>query len=399
MTARFARGLVNVRSMYRVLGLVCVALTGVAHAEEEVAEEQKLHLHGFVSQGFLKSTKNNFLAESKDGSFEFFEAGLNVQRTLNDQLRMGVQLFSRDLGPNGDYKVLVDWAYLDYRWRNWLGLRAGRIKIPFGLYNDTSDIDAAHAPALLPQAVYPAENRNFLLAQTGGELYGYRELGKAGALDYRLYGGTVFLDLPRPQAGSPISVVGLTIPYLVGARVLWETPLEGLKVGVSAQRLRLETDIFDTRDPMMPARIEADIPATLAMASIEYTVDDFVFAAEYARWFLSIESSDPMAVPEIEQTNERAYVLASYRVTPRIQPSAYYGLFYVDAGTTIGRASKQHDAAAALRIDLTQNWLLKLEAHHMRGTASLSSALNDNLPLEQLKNNWLLFVVKTTAYF
>jgi hypothetical protein len=124
-----------------------------------------------------------------------------------------------------------------------------------------------------------------------------------------------------------------------------------------------------------------------------------VFAAEYARWFTRIESTDQAALPNSKETNERAYALASYRVTPRFQPSAYYSVFYPNAGDGKGRASKHHDAAATLRIDLNANWLLKLEAHYMRGTATLTPALNDNLPLDQLDNRWLLFVLKTTAYF
>ena len=45
----------------------------------------------------------------------------------------------------GDYVLnsWADWFDLDYRWKDWLGLRAGRVKLPYGLYNDTSDIDAA----------------------------------------------------------------------------------------------------------------------------------------------------------------------------------------------------------------------------------------------------------------
>ena len=98
---------------------------------------------------------------------------------------MGVQIFARDLGPIGDYGVKADWFYLDYRWRDWLGVRAGRNKIPFGLYNDASDADSARVPVLLPQSVYPTRNRDFLLAQTGVEVYGYLGLGPGGALDYR----------------------------------------------------------------------------------------------------------------------------------------------------------------------------------------------------------------------
>ena len=36
-------------------------------------------MHGFISQGYLKTDNNNFLAEdSSDGSGKFFEAALNA---------------------------------------------------------------------------------------------------------------------------------------------------------------------------------------------------------------------------------------------------------------------------------------------------------------------------------
>jgi hypothetical protein len=42
---------------------------------------------------------------------------------------------------------------------------------------------------------------------------------------------------------------------------------------------------------------------------------------------------------------------------------------------------------------------VKLEAHFMRGTAALDSSLNNNVPLSDLTNQWVLFAAKTTAYF
>jgi hypothetical protein len=358
------------------------------------AEADELQVHAFVSQGFLKSSANNFLADTERGSFEFFEAGLNLSRSVTDKLRMGLQLFTRDLGPLGNYAARVDWAYLDYRWRDWLGFRAGRIKLPFGLYNDTSDIDAAHPTALLPQAVYPAQNRDFLLAQTGAELYGYRRLGRPGALDYRFYAGTIFLDVPPTPPGSPIGILKLAIPYVVGGRLMWELPVEGMKLGASVQHLSLETELLDGRDPTMPKVVTADAGVLLAQASFEWTVDDFVFAAEYARWYSRVESNDPMS-DGVKNTQVRGYAQASYRLSRWVQPSAYYGVYYPQAGMTTGKESKQHDAATTLRLDLNPNWLLKLEAHAMRGTAALTPELNPG----DTARSWLLFVVKTTVFF
>jgi hypothetical protein len=59
----------------------------------------------------------------------------------------------------------------------------------------------------------------------------------------------------------------------------------------------------------------------------------------------------------------------------------------------------QHDFAGTIRFDLLPYWLLKLEAHFMRGTADLAPRLNGNTSREELVRDWGLFLAKTTAYF
>ncbi|KAB2892910.1 MAG: hypothetical protein F9K40_17595 [Kofleriaceae bacterium] len=365
------------------------AATATAHADE-LGEpvEASVAIHGFVSQGFLYTSDNNYLADTEDGSFEFAEAGVNVTRQLGDELRVGMQLFARDLGPLGNYSAKLDWFYLDYRWRDWLGLRAGRLKLPFGLYNDSVDVDAVHPVALLPQSVYPARNRDFLLAQTGVELYGYHDLGALGALDYRAYGGTIFLD-PGESSNPAVRLVALDIPYVIGARVLWEPPVEGLRIGASAQAARLESEL------LAPAPVSFDIDALFWVASVEYSADRLFVAGEYSRWHLDTTSSDQMLAPDRSTTSERAYVLAAFRVRPWLQPGGYYAVYFPDVAQREGKEGHQHDVAATLRFDITPHWLVKLEGHYLRGTADVAASLN---PTGE-SNRWQMLVAKTTAYF
>jgi hypothetical protein len=354
-----------------------------------------LEVHGFVSQGFLLTSANEYLARSSSGSFHFSEAGLNFTLPATDRLRLGLQLFARDLGTGSDYRAVFDWYYLDYLWRDWLGVRAGRVKLPFGLYNDTSDTDSARTAILLPQSVYPARNRDFLLAQTGFEIYGYARLGAAGGLDYRLYGGTIFLD-PRPRPGSPITILDLDVPFVVGARVLWGPPIDGLRLGGSLQVLRLDSDLLV---PGSPGPLTLKVPATLWVASVEYAVRDLLLAAEYSRWLVRSESSDPSVMPEASTVSERAYVMAGYRVSPWFQAGAYYALQFPDVDHRKAREAVQHDLALTLRFDVEPYWLIKVEGHYMHGTAGLTSTLNGARPLSALVPDWALLVLKTTAYF
>lgn len=376
------------------------AVRGAAAADVPIDEDHKLEAHGFVSPGFVITTGNNYLAKSKRGSFEFSEVGINFTVAVTDKLRTGVQLFARDLGPVGNYAPRADWFYLDYRFEDWLGIRAGRVKIPFGLYNDTADIDAARVPVLLPQSIYSITSRDFLLAQTGGEIYGRIRMGALGAFEYRLYGGTIFIDA-NAQSTVDVPVRAIDVPFVAGERLVWETPVDGLRVGGSLQALKLDIDYtIPAGVPGLPAGpASLNLPVTLAVGSAEYARDRLLLAAEYSRWTVRFDSSVPLAGTAPKAVSERAYVMGSYRLTNWLTPGAYYSVMYPDVENRSGRDKSMHDVAATLRFDVNSWWLVKLEGHFMSGTAGLDATLNDNTPIAKLEQNWGAFFVKTTAHF
>jgi hypothetical protein len=382
-------------------GMALVATPAPAAADwHEADAASDLDVHAFVSQGFIKSTDNNYLANSERGSFEFAEAGINFTKALTDRLRVGLQLFTRDLGPIGNYEAKFDWFYLDYRFADWLGIRAGRTKLPFGLYNEINDADAARVPIILPQSVYPVRSRDYLLAQTGLEIYGYRTLGRAGALDYRLYGGTIFIEVTPTTSATRID--NLNIPYMAGARLMWETPLDGLRAGGSVQALRFEGNLTVPPTPGVMGSGgsgKLELPALLWVASLEYAAHDALFAAEYSRWRVKIETTPSTLFPNSDTTSERFYVMAAYRLRHWFTPGAYYSVIYPNVEDRKGRDAWQHDAAATLRFDINAHWLLKLEGHYMKGTADLQTNLNNNVPKIRLERDWGLLLAKTTAYF
>lgn len=362
--------------------------------------------HGFVSQGFMKTSQNNYLTQSQRGSFEFNEVGLNLTKEFGDRLRVGMQLFMRDLGPIGNYKPQFDWFYLDYQFFDWLGLRAGRIKIPFGLYNEINDVDAARQAILLPQSMYPTQNRDYLLAQTGFELYGRTPYSKLGSLEYRAYGGTIYLD-----SSSQPNLDKVDIPYVFGGRLMWETALDGLRMGATYQALNIQADFvldaatlayFQAAGALGPGATERTpihLPVQMGVASVEYAAHDLLISAEYSRWYAKLTSDVADAIPPTKAINERMYVMASYQITPWFSPGAYYSLWFPDTTNRKGPAQQQHDVALSLRFDPMEHWLVKVEGHYMNGTASLNQELNGGTPNSQLTNDWLLFMLKTTAYF
>jgi hypothetical protein len=355
-----------------------------------------LEVHGFVSQGFIRSTGNDYLvSDSEGGSFNFNEVGINFSSQLTDRFRVGIQLFAYDLGTLGNYTVNADWYSMDYRLRDWFGIRVGRLKMPLGLYNDVSDIDAARTPILLPASLYPATNRDFFLAQTGAEIYGYLSSQRMGALEYRLFGGSVAINLPTQLA---LQVPDLTIPYVAGGRLMWETPLEGLRIGVTGLVLKADITVI----PPAPGVEYTEKQIIYSgYASIEYAAHDLLLQAEgvQERRETTITSTPS---PTTAIVSEGGYGLAAYRVTRWLQPGLYYSFYYANRnlgsqinGTTNGE-NIQDDLAATLRFDINAFWLIKLEGHYMHGTALAADAAGS---LATSPENWALFLIKTTAYF
>ncbi len=236
-------------------------------------------------------------------------------------------------------------------------------------------------------------------------------LGDGGHLDYRAYGGTVFADFDQPTSG-PYQITGVRWPYLVGGRLMWETPLEGLRLGGSVQALELDTDILLTQylimnDPMtmmdvvVPSSTEftLSISAVLWVASIEYAAHDLLLAAEYNQQHISLDSTVPTLYPATESVSQRMYGMIAYRFTDWFQASFYYSLFYPDKDDRMGRDSRQQDLALTARFDINEHWLFKLEGHFMNGTAGLDPALNDGVDRVRLTRDWAVILLKTTAYF
>lgn len=398
-------------------GLALVAVATPSHAQDTAASEDAsiaadapVEIHGFVSQGFILGIQNEYLARSKRGSVEFSEAGINFTKPLTSNLRAGLQLFAHDLGPLGNYRTQFDWYYLAYHATDWLGVRVGRIKVPFGLYNELNDIDVARVPILLPQSIYQADHREYLFAQTGGEVYGDIALPGAGSLEYRVYGGTLSSDLPR-TAPEGVTVADVRVPYLYGGRLLWYTPLEGLAAGMSGQGVRFDVDYRLDADylaglqaeGLVPPEQGAELPVKLRVirwvASLQYAAYDWELSAEYSRWAGDIYSRTPEFLPP-HLVNERYYVMASYRLSPWFTPGVYYSGFFANVDERKGHENYQHDVAATTRFDLNAHWLLKLEGHLMRGTAALDNpTLNGGANRADLEPTWGMLLAKTTAYF
>jgi hypothetical protein len=399
-------------------------------------------IHGFASQGFLKSSANNYLSVSTErGSFAFSEEALTVTALPVPNLRVAAQVFARDLGPQGNQNVTIGWALGDYRVRDWLGFRAGRVKMPVGLYNILVDADVARPEILQPGGVYPLSIRDITGAVDGGSLYGTVALGVAGALDYEVWGGTEDIDeayivrrFHRDGAAASlpalaslrianldynVSEIEANMDHLYGGALEWRPPVAGLRLRASGFTAESNFSALTTYTGFMgPA------PVSLATRSrTHYEQPYFLYAsAEYqraglrltaesvwskARQTITVTGMPGPALPAVPRENRpvASYAQVAYRVTDRLQASTYYSVSYDDRGDKQGQRfvrtgqpvhrAWQKDLAFSGRLDITSHWLAKVEWHSFDGTQNMSVVENP----QGLKQRWKLVLAKTTVHF
>jgi hypothetical protein len=194
-----------------------------------------IQIHSFASQGYSLSNDNNFLTmKTSQGSFAMTDGGVNISTQITDNLRVGAQVYDRNIGSLGDWHPILDWAVVDYRFKDWFGVRAGKVKTVLGLYNDTQDADFLHTWALLPQSTYPLDLRSTYAAHTGGDVYGQIPLRNLGSVSYTGYFGTVPFDkyggYAYALAESGLPATSFT-SKMGGLDLRWNTSVPGLAVG------------------------------------------------------------------------------------------------------------------------------------------------------------------------
>lgn len=400
------------------VGVKILALVLFAFSARDISAQNALNnvdIHGFVSQGFLYTTENNFLADSSDnGSFEFNELGVNFSTQLSDDLRIGMQLFSRDLGDFDNNEVNIDWAFGDYKFRDWLGFRAGIIKQPGLLFTETRDIDSLRTSVILPQNVYHDSLREAFLMVQGIGVYGNIPMEDLGDLSYQaLWGGTNV----EPDGGvaSFIRTVGpfsevhsLDFDELYVGYLEWMPPVSGLKFIGSYMFTKADIPVTagPGLGPLAGTLLNVEFSSVDIFSSgVEYTLDKWTFMAEALRVNLTSKLVIPGMSLQETARNLGWYVSASYRFNDWFELGSYYEDFYPDIEDTNGSELKaqglddfgawQRDLALSTRFDVTSNLIFKLEAHYVDGTSELNPDLNST----EMKQHWLMFASKISYMF
>lgn len=360
-------------------------------AQEFKLFDRTVQVHGFVSQGFVYTNDNNWLTmNTSQGSAAFTDFGLNVSTPLTDRLRVGAQVYDRNLGQLGQYHPSLDWAVVDYRFKSWFGVRGGKVKTTLGLYNDTQDLDFLHTFALLPQSMYPTDLRDATIAHVGGDFYGDIALKhRLGDLSYTAYAGH---RSDSAYSGYPYLLAGFGTIFTsfgglqYGGDLHWNTPVKGLLIGAS----RLDQDTTGKGTSLnLLNRTGSRLPYS------EWSKADWTnqFYGQFMHGKLRLESEYRRYLRNQiifggSSTNLNDvrgwYAAASYRVVKRLEVGSYYSRYSIISLFTgvlaaVGIPNQTdtslpqnhiYDKVITGRVDINKFWNVKVEGHFMDGYGS-----------------------------
>jgi hypothetical protein len=378
----------------RIAGLVIACFCAgqlTSQAQDFKLFDRDVQIHGFASQGFIYTNDNNWLTmNTSQGSGAFTEFGVNVSSSVTDKLRVGAQLYDRNLGRLGQYHPSLDWAVADYRFKSWFGVRGGKVKTTLGLYNDTQDLDFLRPFALLPQSVYPTDLRDATIAHLGGDVYGSIFLKhRLGDLSYTVYAGhrsdSIYSGYPYllSQFGTLFKSFG-GLHY--GADIRWNTPVKGLLIGAS----RMDQDTTGKG-----SSVNQVDPASGRIPYSEHSKADWTnqFYGEYTHGKLRIDSEyrryvrDQMIFGGTSENPDDVrgwYVSGAYRIAKRFELGSYYSRYTITSiiegvlasegfpsqTDTSLPANHIYDKVITGRVDLKTFWNVKVEGHFMNGYGS-----------------------------
>lgn len=376
-------------------------------------------LHGFASQGFIDSYKNNFLAHSVSGTIKMTDIGLNANWQPIQSLRIGAQGYYRNLGDFNENSVVLDWGVIDYQPWDFLGIRAGKVKMPLGLYNEVRDSTFLLPMVFLPQSIYDESRRDSNLAYIGAGIYGNISCGRYGDLDYHVFSGeTDFPDESQLEENNTTSAIA-AIERNNSLPANRQNPL----IPASFNSLDRESDdlyggalVYNTpfglrlSGTLLHSKASVYLNGSSQPAGNTLTHKRFVLSAEYSNehWLLAGEYSETdrtttmFGVTNLDGPSQSWYVMVCYNPFENWTFSLLYDEFYrlkhdkhsEDRPQAEPFSGWRKDIGAGVRYDLNSWCNLKVEYHYIDGTAMQLNVINDDP-----QRYWSYFAAKVSVVF
>jgi hypothetical protein len=376
-------------------------------------------VHGFASQGYINSTSNNFLAHSRSGSIKMSDVGVNANWQPLDSLRFGAQAYYRNLGDYNENSVVLDWGGVSYQPFDIIGIRAGKVKMPLGLYNEVRDSQFLLPMVFLPQSIYDESRRDTNLAYIGAGLFGNIDCGRFGDIDYHLFSGeTDFPDESQLQQNNvssaiaainrnnavPASKKNPLIPDsyesldresddLYGGALVYNTPI-GLRLGATLIHSKASIYLNDSSEA-----VGNTLTHKRFVFSAEFSTEQWLIVSEYGE---TDRTTTMFGSTTLDGPSQSWYVMACYSPFENWTFSVLYDEFYRmkhdkhsdDRPQSEPYTGWRKDMGFGVRYDINSWCNVKLDYHYIDGTAMQLSVIN-----EDPKRYWSYFAARLSVVF
>ena len=363
-------------------------------------------IHGFASQAFTMTSDNQFFGETTDGSLGFTELGINGSYRPLPSLMLSAQALSRRAGEVDDGDIRLDYGFVDFTAlsnenRRW-GVRAGRMKNPYGLYNETRDVAFTRPTIFLPQGIYFEQVRPLVLSSDGLSAYGEERTE---------YGNfSVQLNAVRLDADNTDTELAFLSQKTAGHLENNISFVGQLLYNYDADRIRAAISLVDGTLDYKPASrdflADGSIHITPLVLSLQYNAEDWSLTTEFLHEWVDYNDFGAF-FPDQSITAQSYYLQGSYRFYPGWEALLRYDAFYPnkddkngDILAASGLPSSRGfatDWTVGLRWDLNAHAMVRAEYHRINGTASLP--LQDNPDPSQWVQKWNMFSLQVSVRF
>lgn len=323
------------------------------------AMQDVVQVHGFGGWAYARTDGNNYLIGTEDGSYSNSYFALNVSANPYEKFSTSVQTLWKTT-KNG-LEMEFDYAFAEWMFYDWLRLRVGKVKCPFGIYAEVWDVGTIRPFYALPPSMY-APGSFATKSYFGLGFTGMRFLSGGWGIQYDLYGGEFeYPPVLQPNPENPTEEIeALPISTdAVGGRIAVSTPLDGLSIG------------FSTFNGDSMIAVAGAMEEALQMISgrhystafhVEYLMDAVSLRAEYARTD-KISGEDDLLMSAY-------YIEAAYTFLEHWQAAALFdvqSMEFVNLELPIEIPGDHKQGAVGLNYWFNPNFVLKLSYHYVQG--------------------------------
>ncbi len=384
-------------------------LTAISYSALSYADflDGKVQVKGFLTQGFFHSSGNNVYGHSDDSiASGLTEIGLNLTYKPLDNLTFMVQGLYKRAGQVDDGSFHVDHGLAELilfnNGQTQGGLRMGRVKSPFGLYNETRDVAFTHPTILLPMGLYFDRSRTIFLSADGGQVF-IKHNDDLGQLHVRFFYGMPISDNNEAiDAFLSFSTRGKVITrpsFITQLRYDTNDDSTALALTYANTELKYRPSVND----FLNAGTFSVSPFVI---SARHTFDDLTLTAEYSlRWNQISHLGGVYRARKF--ISENYYLEASYRLLPELQATIRYDVNHQDIKDRSGERARKAGLPShlsfsnswvfGLQWNINSAWMIRGDYYLNHGTSWLAQADNPNKNLTV--QDWTLFALQLSYKF